>query len=78
MGSSGFATLPASTLAFSPRFMSAWVAPGELPPALARFQSPAERPLLARIAHLEEQFTDLEAREVETWGQIMNVLDLWP
>jgi hypothetical protein len=75
---SGFTTLPASTLAFSPRFMSAWVAPGELPAGLARYETPDERPLLARTRRLEEQFTNLEAREVETYAQIMNALGLSP
>jgi hypothetical protein len=75
---SRFTTLPPSTLAFSPRFMDAWVAPGELPAALARYETPAERPLLARTRRLEEQFTNLEAREVETYAQIMNALGLSP
>jgi len=75
---SGFRTLPASTIGFAPRFMSAWVAPGELPTALARYETAAEDPLLQRTNHLESEFTELEAREVETWSQIMNALALWP
>jgi hypothetical protein len=75
---SGFRTLPASTISFAPRFMFAWVAPGELPAALAPYETPEDRRIVHRTSHLEEQFTELEAREVETWGQIMNALDLWP
>jgi hypothetical protein len=75
---SGFHTLPVSTIAFAPRFMSAWVAAGELPGALAPYETPAELPILRRTAQLESQLTDLEAREVETYGQIMNALDLSP
>jgi hypothetical protein len=75
---SGFHTLPASTAVFAPSFMSAWVAPGELPTALAPYETAEERPMLRRTNHLEEELTELEAREVETWGQIMNALDLWP
>ena len=75
---SGFHALPAATLAFAPRFIGAWVAPGELPAALAHYETAEERPLLARTRRLEEQFSNLEAREVETWGQIMNALALWP
>jgi hypothetical protein len=74
----GFTTLPTSTLAFSPRFMSAWVALGELPAALARYETPEDRAQFARTHRLEEQFTDLEAREVETYSQIMNALGLSP
>jgi hypothetical protein len=75
---SGFKALPPTTLAFAPRFMSVWVGLGELPAALGRYETGADRSLAARIARLESQFTDLEAREVETWGDIMNELELWP
>jgi hypothetical protein len=75
---SGFQTLPASTISFAPRFMSAWVAAGELPAALASYETADERPLLHRSNQLENKLTDLEAREVETWSQIMNALGLWP
>ena len=74
----GFRTLPASTAAFAPRFMEAWVAPGELPPALARYETPEDRQLAKRTRRMEERFSELEAKEVETWGDIMNALDLWP
>jgi len=75
---SGFQTLTPATLVFSPRFMAAWVGLGELPHALARYESPQDRALAARTERLESRFTDLEAREVETWGMVMNALDLWP
>ncbi len=75
---SGYQTLPASTLAFSPRFMSVWVAPGELPAGLGRYETAAERPLVARTHDLEEVFTELEARAVTTWAAIMNTLELQP
>ena len=70
--SSGFRTLPATTVAFDASFMPAWVALGELPSGLARFETADERPALRRSRSYEEAFTDFEAREVETWGQIMN------
>jgi hypothetical protein len=75
---SAFLALPVSTISFAPRFMSAWVAPGELPAALAPYESPEDRQLARRTRHLEESFTELEAREVETWGKIMDTLALWP
>jgi hypothetical protein len=74
----GFHALPASTVAFAPRFMAAWVAPGELPASLAPYESPADHRLAGRTARLEERFSELEAREVETWGHIMSTLALWP
>jgi hypothetical protein len=76
---SGFRTLPASAAAFAPRFMSVWIAPGELPAALAQYETPAERPLLRRTKQLEEKFTEMEANAgVETWGEIMDGLKLLP
>jgi hypothetical protein len=75
---SGFRTLPASTVSFAPRFMSVWIAPGELPAALARYETAEERPLLRRTNQLEAKFTEMEARAVETWGEIMDTLVLLP
>ncbi len=75
---SGFHTLPGSTVAFDARFMPNWVSVGELPAALARYETPSERPLIRRTEHLEAEVAELEAREVETYGQIMNALGLSP
>jgi hypothetical protein len=76
---SNFHTLPTSTAVFAPRFISVWIAPGELPPALAQYETAAERPLLRRTRQLEEKFTEMEARAgVETWGEIMDGLGLLP
>lgn len=73
---SGFTQLAADTLTFTPRFMAAWVALGELPPALARYETPDERPLVARTERLEARFEDFEAREVKTGTAIMAELGL--
>jgi hypothetical protein len=75
---SGFHTLPATTAVFAPRFISVWVAPGDLPPSLARYETAAERTLLRRTRRLEQEFTEMEARAVETWSEIMNGLGLLP
>ena len=75
---SGFHTLPGSTVAFDARFMPNWVSVGELPAALARYETPSERPLIRRTEHLEAEVAELEAREVETYGQIMNALGCRP
>jgi hypothetical protein len=75
---SDFQTLPASTASFAPRFMSVWVAPGFLPAALSPYENAEERALAHRTAKLEQQWTEFEAFEVETWGNIMNALVLQP
>jgi len=74
----GFETLPASTASFAPRFMSVWVAPGYLPAALSAYETAEDRTLAHRTVQLEEQWTEFEAYEVETWGKIMNALVLEP
>ncbi len=74
----GFTTLPASTLSFSPRFMEAWVAIGEQPAGLARSESAAARALARQAAMHEAQISEFEVHEVETWGRIMNALGLSP
>lgn len=75
---SAFQGLPAATVPFDKAFLGSWVAPGYLPPALARYESAGERALARRAGHLEDLVTELEAREVETWGDIMNELQLLP
>lgn len=64
--------------ALLPALMTDWVSPGELPGALSRFEAPSDRAHIARTERLESMIADLEAREVETWGEIMNTLELWP
>jgi hypothetical protein len=72
---SGFATLSASTLTFTPRFMAAWVAIGELPPGGGGDAWPDTR---ARTRRLEERLSDLEAREVKTFSEIVKIVGLGP
>jgi hypothetical protein len=74
----GYRGLPASTVAFDRRFMSAWVAIGMLPARLSAYETAAERGAIARAEAIEVQITDAEARAVETWGKIMNELGLEP
>ena len=71
---SGYRALPASTVAFDKRFVPSWVALGEVPASISRF----DRGLAARSASAESRLGDFEASEVETWGHIMNALELWP
>jgi hypothetical protein len=75
---SGFHTLAADTAGFSPRFMGAWVAIGEIPAGVSRYASGEGRTLARRAAAHEEALSEFEAGEVETWGSIMNELELHP
>jgi hypothetical protein len=75
---SGFKTLPASTVSFDDVFMPNWVALGELPSSLSRLEGGSQRALASRSGNRETELTDFEAREVETWGEIMNLLGLNP
>jgi hypothetical protein len=74
----GFRSLPASTTRFVALFMPNWVALGELPASLARYESTQSRALAARGHQLEAQITEAEARAVARWGDIMNELVLEP
>jgi hypothetical protein len=75
---SGFQRLTASTEAFDRRFMPAWVAAGFLPAGLSRFEQPGTRALARQASSLEGVFGEFEAGAVETWGKIMDALELWP
>jgi hypothetical protein len=75
---SGFHTVPARAVAFQQRFMAAWVAIGELPAALSRYESGEVRSLAQRAARFEAKIVEFEAHAVETWEEIMNALELSP
>jgi hypothetical protein len=75
---SGFKTLPSSTVAFDRVFMPNWVAVGEMFPGFGRFESGGAHGLARRAAAREVELTDFEAREVETWGHMMEALELNP
>jgi hypothetical protein len=75
---SGFQTLPATTLSFDAKFMPAWVALGEVPSSLRPYETPAEKSVLAHSNTIEEELTEGEARAVESWGKIMNELEIQP
>jgi hypothetical protein len=75
---SGYKSLPSSTISFVETFYPNWVALGLLPPGLARFESSQGRSLAHGAARFEYQLTNVEAEAVETWGDVMNALELWP
>jgi hypothetical protein len=74
----GFKSLPSSTVSFVEVFYPNWVALGLQPAGLARLEGGSERRLARTAARFEYQLTNAEAEAVETWGQIMNLLELWP
>lgn len=75
---SGFKTLAPATVHFDALFMPAWVALGELPASLKPYERAEEKNVLARSDAIEVELTDGEARAVESWGKIMNELELEP
>jgi len=76
--SSGFRSLTSGTASFDKVFVPSWVAVGSIPVALRSFENAGTRSLARQAAKRESQLADFEAREVETWGTIMNVLELNP
>jgi len=75
---SGFKTLPSSTVSFVEVFYPNWVALGLQPPGLSRLEGGSQRSLARTAGRFEYQLTNAEAEAVETWGEIMNALELWP
>jgi hypothetical protein len=75
---SGFKTLPTATVPFVKSFIPNWVSLGVLPAGLARYETPELRAIARRSGQFETQLMEMEARLVETWGEIMNELQLNP
>jgi hypothetical protein len=75
---SGFKKLPAASAPFRATFIPNWVSLGVLPTGLARFETPALKAIARRTSHFEMQLMEMEARLVDTWGDIMNELVLNP
>jgi hypothetical protein len=74
----GYKTLPASTLSFDKIFYPNWVALGLIPPGIARLENTQDRSFAKGAARFEYQLTNVEAAAVETWGAVMDALELWP
>jgi hypothetical protein len=75
---SGFKTLPSFTEPFDRAFLGSWVSPGFLPAGLSRFESSSVHRLAHTTEHMESDIVELEAREVETYGKIMDTMQLLP
>jgi hypothetical protein len=77
--SSGYATLPATTLSFNKTFYSVFVGIGLMPTKLlAPSLSSAQRGVVRRTLQLENDVIEFEADVVETWGSIMDAAGLNP
>lgn len=74
----GFKTLPSPTAPFVAAFIPNWVSLGVLPAGLARYETPELRAIARRSEQFESQLMEMEARLVETWGEVMNELHLNP
>ena len=74
---SGFTALPATTAPFDSSFLAAWVSPGFLPGGLKPYEGSLTS-LVHRTEEQEDGIVELEAREVETWGKIMDAMELHP
>lgn len=76
--STGFTKLPASTLSFDRVFYPDWVALGLVPAGMRRYENATSRALARSSTAFEYALTNAEAEAVETWGEIMNELELNP
>ena len=75
---SGFKSLPRATGPFVATFIPDWVSLGVLPAGLSRFETAELKAIAKRSGQFESQLMEMEARLVETWGEIMNELQLNP
>ncbi len=74
----GFTSLSAATKPFDSSFLASWVSPGFLPAGLKPYETGSQRALARETEKQEGKVVELEAREVETWGKIMDSLELLP
>jgi hypothetical protein len=75
---SGFTTLPSFTEPFDNAFLGSWVSPGFLPGGLRRYESASVHRLVRSTEREENSIRELEAREVVTWGDIIETIGLVP
>jgi hypothetical protein len=73
---SGYTALPATTVHFRQTFYENYVGVGFMPKQLARYVPSSLKALVQRARHYEEAIAEIEAFEVETFGEIMDSLGL--
>lgn len=72
----GYKALPASTVHFRKTFYENYVGVGFMPTAILRMVAPAQKSLVQRSRRYEEEIAEVEALEVETFGEIIDSLGL--
>jgi hypothetical protein len=73
---SGYTALPDTTVRFRKTFYENYVGVGFMPNQLARLVRPSQKALVQRARNYEEAIAETEAREVETFGEIIDSLGL--
>jgi hypothetical protein len=73
---SGFTALPSFTEPFDTAFLGSWVSPGFLPAGLRRYEPASVHRVVRSTEREEGAIVELEAREVVTWGKIIDAIGL--
>jgi hypothetical protein len=73
---SGYTSLPQSTVQFRQTFYENYVGVGFMPDQLKRMVPASLKALVQRSRHYEEEIAEIEAFEVETFGEIIDSLGL--
>jgi hypothetical protein len=73
---SGYTALPATTIHFRKTFYENYVGVGFMPNQLKRLVPASLKALVQRARHYEEAIAEVEAFEVETFGEIIDSLGL--
>lgn len=73
---SGYTKLPESTVRFRKTFYENYVGVGFMPQAMLALVPASQRALVQRARHWEEAIAEVEAFEVETFGEIIDLLGL--
>lgn len=73
---SGYTALPSTTIHFRKTFYENYVGVGFMPPQLARLVPASQKALAQRSRRYEEALAEFEAHEVETFGEIIDLLGL--
>ncbi len=73
---SGYTALPASTIHFRKTFYENYVGVGFMPSQLARYVPSSQKALVQQARRYEEAIAEVEAFEVETFGEIIDSLGL--
>jgi hypothetical protein len=74
----GFTSVPASTRAFDHVFVPSWVGLGMVPAGMSHLESAQGRQLAAGASADVYVLENAESQAVETWGDIMDALELNP